>query len=196
MKKIVGITGGIGSGKSLVSEMFQELGATIVDADRIAREILEPGGRAFKKVVDSFGKEVLNNDGTLDRKKIADIVFSNPDQLELLNSLTHPVVFEVMQEEVERANDGVICLDVPLLFTCDFPIFCHKTIAVLAPKEIRIHRILKRDQCSVASAEARIANQLSDQEFQEKADICINNDGDVDNLRKHVLEIYHQILER
>lgn len=196
MKKILGITGGIGSGKSFVANLFAQLGATVVDADKIAREILEPGGRAFSKVMDAFGEDILTDNGNINRKKLAGIVFSDKEKLNLLNSLTHPAIFEEMQDEIEKADTELVCLDVPLLFTCDFPIPCHKTLAVLAPKELRIARIMKRDCSTREEVEARMANQLSDQEFQALADICLWNDGAEETLRKKTLEIYNQIVER
>ncbi len=196
MKKILGITGGIGAGKSFVANLFAELGATIVDADKIAREILEPKGHAFENVVDAFGNNILKEDGTIDRKKLAGIVFADKEKLDLLNGLTHPAVFEEMQREIENANDGLVCLDVPLLFTCDFPIHCDRTLAVMARKEIRLERILDRDHCTEEAAEERMANQLSDEEFKKRADICIWNDGDEEKLRRNVAKIYYQMIKR
>lgn len=195
MKKIVGITGGIGSGKSLVSGLFKELGATVVDADKIARDILEPFGRAYVDVVETFGKDILKEDGNIDRKKLAAIVFADPEKLERLNQLTHPAVFEVMANEIDSANTNLVCLDVPLLFTCEFPIFCHKTLAVIAPDELRVQRVMKRDGCTREEAEARMKRQLSNHEFQEKADICIQNDTDEKLLRERVKEIHAQLME-
>ncbi len=196
MKKILGITGGIGAGKSFVANLFSKLGATVVDADKIAREILEPGGSAFIKVIKSFGKEILLEDGTIDRKKLANIVFSDPEKLELLNRLTHPAVFEEIENCIKKADSNVVCLDVPLLFTCDFPISCDKTLAVIAPKEMRIKRIIARDNCTREEAIARMMTQLSDDEFREKADICLVADGDEDMLRKAIAEIYKHLMER
>ncbi len=196
MKKILGITGGIGAGKSLVAKVFAELGATVVDADAIAREILEPEGKAFSAVVTAFGQEILMPNGFIDRKRLAGIVFENKEQLSQLNGLTHPVIFEEMQAQIDRAKTPLVCLDVPLLFSCDFPIFCHKTLAVLAPKEIRIARIVARDHCSEAEAEARIKNQLPDEVLREKADFCLVNDGDAECLYPKVKEIYELMMER
>ncbi len=196
MKKILGITGGIGAGKSFVANLFAEQGATVVDADKISKKILEPDGRAFSDVLEAFGTEFLTKDGTLDRKKIAGTVFADAEKLSLLNSLTHPAIFEEIQNEIETADTSLICLDVPLLFTCDFPIICDMTLAVLAPKELRVERILNRDCCTVEEAEARMANQLSDQEFRERADICLWNDGDKQKLYEKVRKIFDQIVER
>lgn len=195
MKKVLGITGGIGSGKSLVSEMFQELGATIVDADKIARDILEPTGRAYENVVKTFGTGILKDDRIIDRKKLAEIVFADSKKLEQLNQLTHPAIFEEMEEQIAKASTKLVCLDVPLLFTCEFPIPCQKTLAVIAPDELRIRRVTKRDGCTREAVEMRMKKQLSNQEFQEKADICIQNDGDESLLREKVKKIHTQLME-
>ncbi len=196
MKKILGITGGIGSGKSLVAKMFEELGATVVDADKIAREILEPNGRAFNNVVDFFGKVILKEDHSIDRKLLASMVFADSEKLNRLNQLTHPAVFEEMKEQIAKAETDLVCLDVPLLFTCDFPIPCHKTLAVIASDDIRINRVMNRDGCAKEDAEARMKKQLSNEEFQEKADVCLWNNGTIDDIKEKVLEIYYDIMEK
>ena len=196
MKKILGITGGIGAGKSYVAKLFAELGATVVDADKIAREILEPDGRAYLQVVETFGREVLTSDGFIDRKKLAGIVFADNGKLEVLNGLTHPVVFEEMKKQIDSAETELVCLDVPLLFSCDFPIPYDMTLAVIAPTELRITRILDRDCCTREDAIARMENQLSDAELQEKADFSLVNAGDQEALEQEVEKIYQHILER
>lgn len=196
MKKILGITGGIGAGKSMVSKLFAELGATVVDADKIAREVLEPNGRAYDDVVNIFGKDILNYDKTINRKKLANVVFSDSKKLEHLNQLTHPAVCDEIQEQVDNATTTLVCLDVPLLFTCDFPIFCHKTLAVIASNDVRLARVMKRDGCTKEEAEARMKKQLSNQEFEEKADLCIWNNGNEDALKKEVFDKYNQIMEK
>ncbi len=196
MKKIIGITGGIGAGKSVVSDLFAKLGATIVDADKIAREILEPMGRAFVDVVETFGTEIVKKDGTLDRKKLAGIVFGDSEKLQTLNRLTHPAVYEEMRKQIESAEAKVVCLDVPLLFTCDFPISCDVTLAVIASDEVRVNRVMKRDGCTKEEAEMRMKKQLSNEEFQKRADICLWNNGTIDDIKEKVLEIYYDIMEK
>lgn len=193
--KILGITGGIGAGKSSVTRIFEKLGATVIDADVIARQVLEKDGIAYPKVVASFGKEILQEDQSIDRKGLAAIVFTNQEKLSLLNGIVHPCVFEEMEKQIAKAETDLVCLDVPLLFHCDFPIFCHKTLAVLAPKELRLQRVMERDGCTRQEALARMANQLSDEEFREKADSIIVNDGDEESLSQKVREIYCSMME-
>ncbi len=193
--KILGITGGIGAGKSRVSQCFQSLGATLIDADKIARQVLEKDGRAYHDVVKAFGEDIVSADQTIDRKRLANVVFQNPKHLALLNSLTHPHVFAEMREQIQRADTDLVCLDVPLLFTCDFPIFCDKTLAVLAPRELRILRVMERDGATRKEILKRMENQLSDEEFRQKADYVIVNDGDEESLFQKVKEIYCSMME-
>ncbi|MEE1014221.1 MAG: dephospho-CoA kinase [Clostridia bacterium] len=193
--KLLGITGGIGAGKSAVSQCFADLGAEIVDADVIARQVLETNGSAYPETVAVFGEEIVNADGQIDRKKIAGIVFSDPEKLQRLNAITHTCVFREMEQRIKASVADLVCLDVPLLFSCDFPLRCDKTLAVLAPTEIRIQRVMKRDGCTREQVEERMACQLTDEVLRQKADFCIVNDGDTAELRKDVQEIYFKIME-
>ncbi len=194
--KILGITGGIGSGKTSVTRFFSDLGATVIDADCIARQILEPGGKAVSAVVDAFGKDILGADGRIDRRRLAGIVFADAEKLALLNRLTHPRVFEEMKEQIKAAETELVCLDVPLLFSCDFPISCDQTLAVIAPKELRIARVMERDHMSREQVEQRMEKQLSDEVLCEMADLCIVNDKDTTVLEKRVEEIYRNMMGR
>ncbi len=181
--KIIGVTGGTGAGKSTLSAELEKCGVEIIDADKISRQITKPGGAAFDEILDCFGKEVLTGNGELNRKRLAEIVFSNPDKRELLESITHKYVFEEMQRRLVACKAKIAVLDVPLLFQCNFPIKCDLTVAVIADKEMRIDRIMKRDGISRAEAEARIKNQLQNEEYRRLADVCFENSGDYEKLR-------------
>lgn len=194
--KILGVTGGIGAGKSMVTQCFKELGAAIVDADAIARSVLNQDGAAYSTVVCNFGLEILNDDKEINRSKLAEIVFSNPQKLQELNAITHPCVFAEMERQIEEATEELVCLDVPLLFSCEFPFRCDKTLAVLAPKELRIERVMKRDGALREAIEARMAAQYDDETFRSMADYCIVNDGDVMQLRTAVNKVYHDVMEK
>ncbi len=194
--KVLGITGGIGAGKSLVSQLFARLGARVIDADVIARQVLEKEGGAYGKVVTVFGPEILNPDQSINRKALAEIVFGDSEKLSLLDGIVHPAVFEEMERQMQSANCDLVCLDVPLLFSCDFPFVCDKTLAVLAPKEQRILRVKNRDGCTEEQAVARMNHQLSDEEFREKADLVIMNDGNAESLFLKVKEVYDSLTER
>ncbi len=183
MKRIIGITGGTGAGKSTVCCELQKIGAEIVDCDKIARKIVEKGQPALQEIVDAFGTEILDTDGNLDRKKMSSIVFSNSERLSALNRITHKHIFEQMRKQMEESLSEVIVLDVPLLFQCDFPFECDVTVAVIAEKEERIKRIVERDGISREAALARMTNQLTNEQYAELADICFENNGDAEKIR-------------
>lgn len=190
--KIIGVTGGIGSGKSTVSLEFQKLGATVVDADAISRNVTLKGANAYFEIVEAFGEDILLDSGELNRKKLAEIVFSNKDKLNLLNKITHKHIFDEMRKQIETAKTDVVVLDVPLLFSCDFPIKCDLKIAVIADKALRIQRVKMRSGLSTEEIEERIQNQLTDEDFIKLADICIVND-DLTETRKQVEKIYERM---
>lgn len=189
--KIIGITGGIGSGKSEVARAFYELGADVVDADKISRFLMEKDGASYNLVVKEFGEEILNDDRTINRKKLAEIVFSDKVKLEILNTLTHKCIFEEMQNQIDSSEKEVVCLDVPLLFSSDFPFKCDFTIGVIAPKEKRIIRVMERENCTREEVLARIKNQITDTEIEERADYIIENDGSIVNLKEQVKGLYN-----
>jgi len=193
--KLIGITGGIGAGKSQVTGIFARLGATIVDADAISRQVMQKDGAAYTKVVSAFGIGILNPDGEIDRKRLAALVFSDATQRERLNRITHAVIFEEMQRQIDQAKTKLVCLDVPLLFDSAFPFLCEKTIAVLAPKEVRIARVMERDGIAKEQIEARMAAQLTDEELRQKADFMIENIGSIKELEQKVIAIYQNIME-
>jgi len=173
--KVIGVTGGIGSGKSTVSRMFLKYGAEVVDADEISRSITKKNGAAYSEIVESFGGRILFQDGEIDRKKLAEIVFSDKSKLMLLNSITHKYVFFEMQKCIDESESEVIVLDVPLLFSSDFRIKCDYTIGVTADMKERILRVKQRDGMVEEDIMHRIENQISDEELREKADFIIEN---------------------
>ncbi len=193
--KLLGITGGIGAGKSFVTGMFQRLGATVVDADAISRQVMTQSGIAYPQVVSAFGEEILLPNRDIDRKKLASIIFSDELQRERLNQITHAAIFQEMERQIQSAKTDLVCLDVPLLFDSDFPFSCDKTLAVLAPKELRISRVMERDGSSREEVEQRIAAQLSDKAFAEQADFHIYNTGSEQELKQAVEQLYHKIME-
>lgn len=187
--KIIGITGGIGAGKTTVCDEMKRCGAEIIDADKIARQIVQKDMPALKEIENEFGKDVLTPGGELNRKKLADIVFSDEKKLKGLNSITHKYILNEMKRRVKNTISEVVVLDVPLLFQCDFPIKCDLTIAVIADKETRLQRIMERDGTERADAEARMSKQLTDKEYSDFADICFENDGDIEKIREFARKI-------
>lgn len=193
--KILGITGGIGSGKSTVTRLFADLGAETADADVIAKQVTEPYGAAYKQIIMRFGNEILNPDKTINRKILAETVFANKDKLEILNNITHRCVTEKLKDIVSKSHAKLVCLDVPLLFTCKYPIYCDKTLAVIADTDVRIDRVMKRSGLSEKEIISRMKNQLSNEEFKTKADFCIVNNGSLDDIIPKVREIYDIMTE-
>lgn len=184
--KIIGITGGTGAGKSSVCDEFKKYGAQIVDADLIARQVVKKGQPALDEIVAAFGKNVISADGELDRKKVGSIVFSDSNKLEILNKITHKYIFAEMKRQMDESIADIIVLDVPLLFQDDFPFGCDFTVAVVADKDERIRRIMKRDGISKEFAEKRVLSQLSDDDYKRLADICFENNRDYNRIKEFV----------
>lgn len=184
---LVGLTGGIGSGKSTVSALLAERGAVIIDADAIAREIVEPGKPAYEAVVERFGSGVVQSDGTLDRATIAAIVFEDRDALRDLERITHPAVGARMVERMteEAATDHVVVLDVPLLVEKG-TYATAGTIVVDVDPETAVRRLVEQRGMDEADARRRMANQVSRDDRLAKADFVIRNDGTLDELRAEV----------
>ncbi len=193
--KVLGVTGGIGAGKSTVSGIFAELGAAVIDADHISHLVMEPGGCAYMPVLKAFGGDILTPGHTIDRKALAAVVFGDDQKLRLLNEITHACIFREMEQRLRRAETELVCLDVPLLFSCDFPIRCDGTVAVLAPRELRIRRVMVRDGCTREQVEARMAKQLTDAELRELADFCILNDNGEEKVRQQAADVYQKMME-
>lgn len=190
--KIIGITGGIGSGKSTVSLEFESYGAEIIDADAISRSITLKKGLAYREIVEFFGEDIICNSGEIDRKKLAGIVFSDAEKLEVLNNITHKYIFEEMENRISSSKNDLVILDVPLLFSPDFKIECDIKIVVVADLENRINRVIKRDNTDRISVENRINSQLSDEEMKKLADIVIENDS-LDDMKKQVKKIVEML---
>lgn len=192
---VIGLTGGIGSGKSTVAALFAARGARIVDTDAIAHDVVQPGSPVLDAISYEFGTGVLAADGTLDRKALARIVFADPRKRELLNGLTHPAIRARALELIgEPATDELVVVVVPLLFESGFDAHCDKTIAVVADPDVRLTRAATRDAVPEQDVAARISAQLSDDEYAQRADHVIRNDGDQERLRSQVEELWPKLL--
>lgn len=187
--KVIGITGGTGAGKSTVCEEIKKYGAEIIDCDKIARQIVEKGEPALGEIVEVFGDDILLSDGTLNRKKMGSLVFSDKKKLEMLNEITHRYIFAEMKKRLIETTADIVVLDVPLLFQCDFPFDCDVTVAVTADKETRIQRIMQRDGINSEMAEARMANQMTDEEYAALADVCFYNNGEYEKISEFVKKL-------
>lgn len=186
--KIIGVTGGIGSGKSTVSSMFRQFGADVVDADEISRAITKKNGSAFCEIVQSFGEKILSESGEIDRKKLGQIVFSDKKKLAVLNEITHKYVFVEMEKQIKASKAEIIILDVPLLFSNDFILKYDYSVGVTANISERIKRVKSRDGLSEDEILTRMENQISDKELEEKADFIIEN-NDYNKTLKNVEQI-------
>ncbi len=184
--KIIGITGTTGAGKSVVCEEFRLRGAEIIDADKISREVSKRNGAAFDEIVGEFGKEILMENGEINRKILGGIVFNDEKSLKKLNAITHKHIFNEMEKRISKSKAQIVVLDVPLLFQSDFPFKCDFTVAVIAPPEVRIKRIMERDKITRDAALLRMKNQQSDEEYAELADICFENNGDLKKVTEFV----------
>jgi len=180
---LVGLTGGIGSGKSTVSGLLQARGAVIIDADAIVREVQQPGSPVLAELAQKFGSDVLAEDGSLDRQAVANIVFADPDALKSLNAIVHPAVGREMNERMiaQRASDNVVILDIPLL-TENPREGLQGRIVVDIPVELQVQRLTSFRGFDEADARARISRQATRQERLDKADFVVDNSGGLEDL--------------
>ncbi|GAA0554957.1 dephospho-CoA kinase [Actinomadura livida] len=193
----VGLTGGIGSGKSEVSARLAELGAVVIDADRIAREVVEPGTPGLAAVVAEFGEEVLLPSGGLDREKVGRIVFSDPDRLAALNAIVHPLVGERMQELMDAApEDAVVVYDVPLLVENGLAPMYDEVVVVDAPADVQLDRLVARRGMTEEDARARMANQASREDRRAVATHVIDNSGTLESLQSQVDNLWKALTSR
>jgi dephospho-CoA kinase len=196
---LVGLTGGIGSGKSTVAADLAARGAAVIDADQIAREVVEPGGRAYDALVQRFGRGVFQADGRLDRQKMADIAFNDPDALQALNEITHPAIGAVMAERVVEAMQSheIVVVDVPLLTIATKARMNFGAIVVVdAPEDIAVDRLVGQRGFSESDARARIASQISRQERTSLADFVVDNSGDRNALSAQLDSLWAWLTDR
>lgn len=190
----LGLTGGIGSGKSTVSAMLEEHGAEVVDADRIVRELQRPGEPVFRAMVEHFGESIVASDGALDRQAVADIVFADSEALAALNKIVHPAVGVAMAERLAALaeTDETVILDIPLLVESGRDDMAALIVVDVDP-EIAVSRLVEFRGLSADDARARMARQASRAERLERADVVIDNSGDLDQLRQQVDDLWARI---
>ncbi len=177
---ILGLTGKTGAGKSMVCSKLREEGCYIIDADKVAREILYAGSPVIKKISETFGEDIVKYDGEVDRKLLAQRAFSSREETEKLNAITHPAIREKILDEIETAKieEYEVCIiDAAALLECEIKNDCNFIAVVFAPNDIRLKRIIERDSLSVSEAKRRMEAQLPDEFYLERADIIIINDN-------------------
>lgn len=193
----VGLTGGIGAGKSEVSRLLVECGAVLIDADRIAREVVEPGTPGLTAVVDAFGEDVLAEDGSLDRPKLGSIVFADAEKLAVLNSIVHPLVGARSRELEEAASaDSVVVHDVPLLAENGLARLYDLVIVVDVGPETQLDRLVRLRGMTEEDARARMAAQATREKRLEIADIVIDNDVPLEALERRVRDVWADLVRR
>jgi dephospho-CoA kinase len=198
--KIIGLTGGIASGKSTVSRALQDLGAIVIDADEVAHTIIEPGKPAWEDIVEHFGSEVLNPDQTIDREKLGAIVFNDPERLQELNQITHPRVGEQFKQMIKNIKsqqaDAVLFIEVPLLYETHMDRICDEVWVVWVDEETQIQRLMKRDGLSREDALKRIDAQMSLDEKARRADFVIDNRFSIEETIESATIYYNNIISK
>jgi dephospho-CoA kinase len=192
----VGLTGGIGSGKSTVARLMVERGAILIDADAIAREVVEPGGPAYQPLVERFGQEILHPDGTIDRQALASRAFADKAALEALNSVTHPAIGALMLErrKEQEGRDVVVLLDIPLLKPVHRELLDLDVVVVVdCPVELAVERLVGQRGFDRADAEARVGAQMKREERMAGADVVLDNSGDLAALIRQVDELWESL---
>ena len=196
---VVGLTGGIGSGKSTFAALLAERGAQIIDADLLGRDALKPGERSWREVVDTFGDEILAPFSMeIDRKRLAEIVFSDPQKLAALNAIVHPVIFRGIADELDRLRntDSIVILDAALIVEMGLTKNVDAVIVVTAPVDARRTRLVEQRAMNHEDITARIGAQASEDDLIAAADIVVSNDGSVEDLARKAGEVWEQLEAR
>lgn len=197
--RIIGLTGGIASGKSTVSRALRQLGATIIDADEVARSVVEVGKPAWQDIVELFGRNVLNQDLTLDREKLGEIVFGDPGLLKELNQITHPRIMEHYKDELQKiktANqDAIVFIEVPLLYETHMDRICDEVWVVWVSRETQVRRLMERDNLSEEDTLRRIEAQMSMDEKARRANRVIDNSNSIEETIAIATRFYNELLK-
>lgn len=211
--RIIGLTGGIGSGKSTVTEYLISRGYKVLDADKISREIVEPGSVTLEKLTEAFGRDILLPDGSLDRKTLARLAFSSPEKKAVLNRITHDKILEIILARIKEyqelldsaANSGlgglggslsrkkVIFVDVPLLYESGLDRYMNEVWVVDAREDVRVERVMKRDQTTMEQVKRRIENQMDDEERLARADEILDNSGSREELYRQIERLLRRL---
>jgi dephospho-CoA kinase len=196
MTRVLGLTGGIGSGKSTVSQYLAKLGAVIIDADKVGHEVYRPNTETWLELVKTFGNRILAEDNTIDRKKLGAIVFCNPEELERLNTIIHPQITNIIKKRIDdyrRKGISVIVLDAPVLFEANAKSLVDEVWVVIADEATVISRAKARTGLAEEQVRSRIRSQMSNEERIKRAQVVIHNDGTVEELREKVKELWERV---
>ena len=191
--KVIGLTGGIGSGKSTVSKFLAELGAVIIDADRVGHEALRRDTEVWREVVVAFGRQILTPAGDIDRKRLGEVVFNNTESLTRLNQIMHPRMYDMVKvqlEEYRRWGVGVVVLEAPLLLEAGWTSLVDEVWVTVAPEDTILRRLQERVELSREESLARIRSQLSSEERVKRVDVVINTNCSLDEVKAKVKKLW------
>lgn len=194
MTMVIGLTGGIGSGKTTVAERFGRYNIDIIDADIVAREVVEPGTPGLEAIVEKLGTDILLTDGTLDRSKLRQAIFDDNSLKDWLNALLHPMIREQMKADIAQATSPYCLLVIPLMVENNLQTMTHRLLVVDVDEEVQIARTRQRDKVDASHVQKILAAQASRQERLDAADDVINNNGDSNELDGAVSELHQQYL--
>ena len=193
---VIGLTGGIASGKSTISDMLRELGAAVIDADLVSRDVVSQGSNAYNRIIESFGEDILLEDGEINRKLLGNIVFSDEEKLKLLNEITHPEIIENVNAAIEalrKQQKKVVVVDAAILIEMGLNKHVDCVWLVLANRETQLKRVMERDNLSNEDAWNRINAQMSNEERLQYADAIIDTTHPVDEVRNRVKELWFSL---
>ncbi|KAF1085694.1 Dephospho-CoA kinase [Sporotomaculum syntrophicum] len=197
---IVGLTGNIGSGKSSVARYFKELGARVIDTDQVARDVVAPGTPGLQQIVQYFSADILNPDGTLDRLKMAEIVFHDSEALKQLNAIVHPIIrtelLKAMTDYKSKPDTPLLIIEAPLLIETGLYKLVDEVWLVTVNSEAQIQRVMKRDKATEEQVSSRLASQMPQEDKIPYADRIIDNSGNPENTIKQVRQIWSDVLDR
>lgn len=194
--KVIGLTGGIASGKSTVSNILKELGAVVIDVDLVSRDVVSQGEIAYTKIIENFGRDILMTDGSINRKKLGNIVFSDHQKLILLNQITHPEIIKKVKEIIvfyDKEHKKVVVVDAAILIEMGLYKHVDCIWLVVVDKETQLMRLIERDKLSRNDAQNRINAQITDEQRMEYANIVIDNTQSLNKVREKVRELWHNI---
>ena len=192
---IIGLAGGIGSGKSTITKFFNEIGIHSVDADDVARLVVEPGSKCLNEIHQRYGDAILLDDGKLNRKALRNIIFDNPEERIWLEKLTHPEIRKEILTQLQATSSPYVLLVHPLLFETKQDALCKLVIAIDVPENIQLERVMTRDKISRESAEKIMATQLSNNERIQRANLVLENSGNIAEMNAKVFKLHKKILE-
>lgn len=187
--KIVGLTGGISSGKSTVSSYLKQLKIPVIDADEVARKVVEPNSQGAIEIRKTFGSDVFEEDGSLNRQRLGALIFSNAENRQKLDDLLQPLIKIMILDEIEehrQKGENMIVLDLPLLFEKNYEELCEEIIVVYIPRELQLERLMRRNQYTKQEALSRIDSQLSIEEKRKRATVLLDNQGTIQQLYQQV----------